>query len=213
MSYDHILLPSGAATTPAEVDAYLTTQQGQPQSEIVADIAAEVNRRNDELPEEDTFLGSGPVGGAATGSVLQVSSPYDAIGFVRELLFRLATPRNYAVYDPQLTWLMDPAGHVPVSVSHGGAGEFPYLTKPLADRWVAELTGPNPYLVVSRGDQEYIQTYHEEPHYILEYRDGSAERHFTTTVDDSARVAELIWAWTAGDAATLDDVAWTRLKI
>ncbi|MFE3441985.1 hypothetical protein ACFXNW_03040 [Nocardia sp. NPDC059180] len=213
MSYDHILLPSGAATTPAEVDAYLTTQQGQPEAEIVAAIAAEVNRRNEELPEEDTFLGSGPVGGAATGSILQISSPYDAIGFVRELLFELATPQNYAIYDPQLTWLMDPAGHVPVSVSHGGAGEFPYLTEPLAQRWVAELAAPNPYLVVSRGEQEYIQTYREEPDYILEYRDGAPDRHFTTRLDDSARVAELIWAWTARDDSTLEDVAWTRLKL
>ncbi|NEW42612.1 hypothetical protein GV794_27955 [Nocardia cyriacigeorgica] len=213
MSYDHILLPSGAATTPAEVDAYLTTQQGQPEAEIVAAIAAEVNRRNEELPEEDTFLGSGPVGGAATGSVLQISSPYDAIGFVRELLFELATPQNYAVYDPQLTWLIDPAGHVPVSVSHGGAGEFPYLTEALARRWVAELAKPNPYLVVSRGEQDYIQTYREEPGYILEYRDGSPDRHFTTTLDDSAQVAELIWAWTAGDHSALQDVAWTRLKL
>ncbi|MBF6087617.1 hypothetical protein IU438_14650 [Nocardia cyriacigeorgica] len=213
MSYDHILLPSGAAATPAEVDAYLTAQQGQPESEIVAAIAAEVNRRNEELPEEDTFLSSAPVGGADTGTVLQISSPYDAIGFVRELLFRLATPQNYAVYDPQLTWLIDPAGHVPVEVSHGGAGEFPYLTKPLTERWVAELAAPNPYLVVSRGEQDYIQTYHQEPEYILEYRDGSPKKHFTTTLDDASRVSELIWAWTTGDRAALDDVAWSKLKL
>lgn len=125
VSYDHVLLPSGVASTPAEVDAYLATQQGQPETADIAALAQELNARNDELPESDSFLSVSPLGGAATGAALQVPSPYDAIGFVRELLFRLATPRDYAIYDPQLTWLIDPAGHIPVTVTHGGAGEFP----------------------------------------------------------------------------------------
>src|SRR5690606_11241610 len=106
-----------------------------------------------------------------------------------------------------------PSGHVPVQVSHGGAGEFPYLTKALAERWVAELAAPNPYLVVSRGEQDYIQTYHQEPEYILEFRDGSPKKHFAATLDDASRVSALIWAWATGDRSALDDVAWTKLKL
>ena len=209
VSYDHILLPSGAAVTPDEIDAYLSGQEGLDESAAIAEIAAAVNARNAELPEQDTFLSVSPAGGAATGDTLYISSPYDAIGFVRDLLFELATPRGYAVYDPQLSWLVDPAGHVPVQITHGGAGTFPYLTRDLADRWVAGLTAPNPYLIAERGDQDYIQTYRDpEGVYTLEYRAGSAERHFGTTLTDPSEVSRIIWAWTTGDTEAVAGVGW-----
>lgn len=212
MSYDHILLPSGAAVTADEIDAYLSGQEGlEPTAEVV-DIAAVVNARNDELAEDDSFLSVVPIGGVSTGATLYVPSPYDAIGFVRELLFELATPRGYAVYDPQLSWLIDPADHVPVQVTHGGAGLFPYLTRVLADRWVAGLADPNPYLIVERGDQDYIQTYREPGgSYTLEYRAGSADQHFGATLTEPAEVARLIWAWTTGDTEVLTGVPWQRV--
>lgn len=208
MSYDHVLLPAGAAASADAVEAYLAGQQGQPESEIVAAIAAEVNRRNDELPEQDAFL-SGTAGGEATGGALYVAAPYDAIGHVRKLLFELATPREYALYDPQLNWLIDPTGRIDVAVVHGGAGEFPYLTEQLARTWVPELSEPNPYLIVERADQIYIQTYRDEPgRYTLEYRDGGPDRHFGTRIENGDRVADLIWAWAAGDRAGLDALDW-----
>ncbi|WP_067701182.1 hypothetical protein [Nocardia jejuensis] len=213
MSYDHVLLPSGAAATPLEVDAYLTAQDGQPVPEAVAEIAAELNRRNAELPESDSFLSVDPLD-PGPGSVLHVPSPYDAIGHVRALLFELATPRGYAVFDPQLSWLIDPAGQIPVAVTHGGAGDFPYLTRELAHLWVPALAAPGPYLIVDRGEQVYIQTYrHEDGHYDLEYRDGSADRHFTAAPADSAQVADLIWDWTVGDRSRFDALEWRQLTL
>ncbi|MFC4376749.1 hypothetical protein ACFO5K_21900 [Nocardia halotolerans] len=210
MSYDHILLPSGAAGTIDEVDAYLAAQEGLPESEAIAEIAAELNARNGALPVDDSFLSVEAVGGPA-GDTLYVPSPYDAIGFVRALLFELATPRGYAVYDPQLAWLIDPAGHLPIAVTHGGAGEFPYLTEELAYRWVAGLSAPNPYLIVERGEQRYIQTY-RDPNgtYTVEYRDGSPDRHFGTTIDDPARVAAVIWDWANEKIDTGLD--WSRVE-
>ncbi|WP_328390040.1 hypothetical protein [Nocardia sp. NBC_00416] len=214
MSYDHVLLPSGVASTPAEVDAYLATQQGQPETADIAALAQELNARNDELPESDSFLSVSPLGGAATGAALQVPSPYDAIGFVRELLFRLATPRDYAIYDPQLTWLIDPAGHIPVTVTHGGAGEFPYLTETLATTWVRELADPNPYLIVERASEVYIQTYRESADdYTVEYRDGGPERHFAARVTGPDAVADLIWDWTRQDRTRLDRLPWERMEL
>ena len=212
MSYDHILLPSGVATSVDEVDAYLATQEGRPESAEIVEIATELNARNAELPVDDSFL-SVESGGGANGTTLYVPSPYDAIGFVRHLLFDLATPRGYAVYDPQLTWLIDPAGHVPIAVTHGGAGEFPYLTEELARRWVAGLADPNPYLIVERGEQRYIQTYRDPSGpYTLEYRDGSPDQHFGATLDDPAQVADIIWAWTTEDPAAGKGVDWTRVE-
>lgn len=214
VSYDHVLLPSGVAMTIAQVDAYLATQQGRPETESVAAMAAELNRRNAELPEQDGFLSTVPVGGAATGAVLHVPCPYDAIGFVRHLLFEIATPLNYAVYDPQLAWLMDPAGHVQALVTHGGAGEFPYLTKALADQWISELAPPNPYLVVERDEQVYIQTYRDKSGtFTLEYRDGAPDQHFGITVTDPQTVADLIWDWAIDDRTRLQALPWSRITV
>ncbi|MEV6274521.1 hypothetical protein [Nocardia sp. NPDC051832] len=208
MNYDLLLLPSGAATI-ADVDDYLGMQQGVGEAAVVAEIAAELNKRNAELPESDTFLGAESVGGARTGTVLHVSCPYDAIGFVRNLLFELATPRGYAVYDPQLAWLIDPAGRVDLAVTHGGAGEFPYLTESLLAQWIPELAEPAPFLIAERGPEQYIQTYRADDGYIVEYRDGSAARHFRHDTADPARAAELIWGWATGAPNT---ATWTRVE-
>nr|WP_231390374.1 hypothetical protein [Nocardia sp. CNY236] len=213
VSYEHILLPSGVASSSAQVDAYLGTQNGSPESVTVAQIAAELNRRNTEFPAEDSFLAV-PVGGAATGTMLYVPCPHDAIGFVRQLLFELATPLDYAVYDPQLDWLIDPAGHVRATVTHGGAGTFPYVTKTLAEQWVPALSPPNPYLVVERSEQFYIQTYRDDSGtYLLEYRDGSAGKHFATTVPDPAIVAALIWEWVNDNRTRFPRLTWSRVEI
>lgn len=214
MSYDHVLLPSGVATTPDEVDAYLTAQRGLPEDRVVAELAAELNERDAALPEPDGFLAESPVGGAETGAALYVSSPYDAIGHLRGLLFDLATPRAYAVYDPQLAWLLDPAGHIPVTVTHGGAGEFPYLTETLIHQWIPDLSDPNPYLIVEREPQVYIQTFRDaEGDYTLEYRDGSPDRHFGTRLGDADRVAALIWDWTSGDRTRLTALDWEPIRL
>jgi hypothetical protein len=212
VSYDHVLLPAGVASTPAGVEEYLTTQQGRPESDQVAAIAAELMRRNSELPESDSFL-SADVGGDGAGATLHVPSPYDAIGHVRGLLFELATPRDHAIFDPQLSWLIDPAGRVDIAVTHGGAGEFPYLTRKLVDEWIPALAEPGPYLIAASAPEVYIQTYRNGPaDYTLEYRDGSADKHFGATLTDPQRVADLIWAWTSGDRAALGAVAWERLS-
>ncbi len=213
MSYDHILLPSGAASTPAEVEEYLTAQQGRPEAEPIVAIAAELMRLNSELPESDSFLSTN-VGGDGAGATLHIPSPYDAIGHVRGLLFELATPRDFAIFDPQLSWLIDPAGRVDVAVTHGGAGEFPYLTKKLVDEWIPALSEPGPYLIVERAPEVYIQTYRSGPDdYALEYRDGSADRHFAAELIGGQRVADLIWDWTTGDRTRLDALAWNRLDL
>ncbi len=214
MSYDHVLLPSGAATTPAAVETYLSGQNGAPEAEVVAAIAAEVNRRNDALPESESFLSVSPLGGHDSGAALYITSPYDAIGHVRSLLFELATPRDYAIFDPQLSWLIDPAGRVEVLVTHGGAGEFPYLTRELVDQWIPGLAEPGPYLIVEREPEIYIQTYRNGPDdYTLEYRDGSADRHFGARIAGSKQVADLIWDWTAGERARLDTREWTQVEL
>ncbi|BAW03560.1 hypothetical protein [Nocardia seriolae] len=212
MSYDLVLLPSGAAASPAEVDEYLTAQDGRPAVEAVGAIAAELDERNSELPEADSFLGA-PAADGVLGAALFVSTPYDSLGHTRDLLFELGTPRGYAVWDPQLAWLMDPADSVVATVTHGGAGELPYLTRGLVEDWIPELGQPGPYLIVETGDQVYIQTYrHPDGHYDLEYRDGSADKHFAATATDPRIVADLIWGWATGDRSGFAALDWQKLS-
>ncbi|MFI5781339.1 hypothetical protein [Nocardia sp. NPDC051570] len=214
MSYDQVLLPSGVASTPAAADAYLTGQQGLPEAEAVAAIAAELNGRNAALPERDAFLADSPVGGKDNGAALYVSSDYDAIGHLRALLFELATPRDYALYDPQLSWLIDPADHIPLTITHGGAGEFPYLTRALVDLWIPALEAPGPYLIAEGEPQHYIQTYRDDANrYTLEYRDGSPTRHFGAHTDDPTLVADLIWDWATGNRTRFDALDWNPVEL
>ncbi|MEU1206310.1 hypothetical protein [Nocardia sp. NPDC005825] len=211
MSYDLVLLPSGVASSPTEVDDHLTGQEGRPAGAAITEIAAELDKRNTELPEVDSFLGA-PAADGVLGDALFVSTQYDAIGHTRSLLFELGTPRGYAVWDPQLSWLADPAGSVAAAVTHGGAGEFPYLTKQLVDLWIPELGQPGPYLIAETADQVYIQTYrHPDGHYDVEYRDGSPDKHFATTANDPRIVADLIWGWATGDRSGFDALDWQRL--
>ncbi len=209
MSYDQILIPAGAGTTAAEADAYLETQQGEAESATVRAIAAELTKRNPELPEEDSFLSVTPLGGVQTGAVLYAASPYDAIGHLRRQLFELATPHDYAVYDPQLAWVIDPTDRIDLTVTHGGAGEFPYLTRALVDLWVPALSNPNPYLIAESGPDTYVQTFRNEAGgFTVEYRNGSPDKHFATQVADPQTAANLIWAWARGDSAQLESQQW-----
>lgn len=208
-----MLLPARAAASPDTVDDFLTAQDSKPVADTVTEIALELDKRNAEVPEADSFLGA-PAADGGMGEALFVSTPYDAIGHLRGLLFELAVPRGYAVWDPQLSWLMDPADSVPAAVTHGGAGEFPFLTKGLIDTWIPELGQPGPYLIAETGDQIYIQTYrHPDGHFDLEYRDGSADKHFATSVSDPTIVADLIWGWATGDRSGFEALNWQRLSL
>ncbi|MGX1762813.1 DUF6891 domain-containing protein, partial [Streptomyces lydicus] len=70
------------------------------------------------------------------------------------------------------------------------------------------------YLVVERDDQVYMQTYREETGaFTLEYRDGSAEKHFGTTVLDAATVSALIWDWATDNRDRMQTLPWSRVEL
>jgi hypothetical protein len=51
----------------------------------------------------------------------------------------------------------------------------------------------DPYLVIARSDQHYMQTLWSEPGFILEFREGSAQAHFRAANElDSDTVARII---------------------
>ncbi|MFC9434748.1 hypothetical protein [Nocardia sp. NPDC057030] len=87
---------------------------------------------------------------------------------------------------------------------------MPYLTKHLLEELLADFADPdNPFLVVEREAQHYVQTcVYSEGTYELEYRAGSAEQHFQVHTSDRLLVGEVIWAWSIDNPWWRDAVCW-----
>lgn len=92
---------------------------------------------------------------------------------------------------------------------------------PSSDQLLALLSavarGDEEFLIVERSSdrsgQTYIQASRVEGDWVVEHRDGSAERHFRTRVPDMQAVHSLLTSW----ASDLDDwptaIAWERVTI
>lgn len=73
------------------------------------------------------------------------------------------------------------------------------------------------YLVVGRlpgRDHYYVQTRrHEEEPYSVEYRDGSADRHFQVEMAAGTQVLEFFVAWASDRQDWQGGHAWRRLRL
>lgn len=109
-------------------------------------------------------------------------------------------------------------GHHSLRASTGSRASW---DDPTADQLLALLSavarGDEEFLIVERSSdrsgQTYIQTSRVEGDWVVEHRDGSADRHFRTRVADMQAVQSLLTSW----ASDLDDwrtaVAWERVTI
>lgn len=75
-----------------------------------------------------------------------------------------------------------------------------------------ELREPDRYVVVADGRRHsYAQAFNDQGTLLLEYRDGSPQRHFQVRgvgIDD---VADALSEWSEGGRAFVDRHAWERL--
>jgi hypothetical protein len=76
--------------------------------------------------------------------------------------------------------------------------------------------GNEGFLIVERTDDPSGHTYAQtarldDGSYTVEYRDGSAERHFATQVVDLRGVHELLTGWASGRRDWHDGRQWRRL--
>ncbi|RMB57267.1 hypothetical protein EAX62_15930 [Tessaracoccus antarcticus] len=77
-------------------------------------------------------------------------------------------------------------------------------------------SGEGSYLIVEfladRSGQTYAQTSRSsDGSYVVEYRDGSAERHYGTTVEDMRASHALITAWTFQIPGWRDSATWEQI--
>lgn len=87
----------------------------------------------------------------------------------------------------------------------------------LPDRWLPfvarELREPDRFVIVDDGRRNsYAQAFNLQGTLLLEYRDGSPQRHFQVTGVGLAEVADALAQWSRGERSFIDDHEWERLR-
>jgi hypothetical protein len=82
-------------------------------------------------------------------------------------------------------------------------------------RLLGELGPGNQFLIVDRvdapGGQHYLQVYREvDGTYVVEYRDGTPERHFETVVTDLRTAFAVLTGWVADAPGWRDGREWRQ---
>ena len=76
------------------------------------------------------------------------------------------------------------------------------------------LREPGGFLTVSSGPPDlYAQAINHEGHVVLEYRDGSPDRHFQVRDVPLPAVADALSQWMNGDRRFIDDHEWQPVSI
>lgn len=213
MSYDVWLIPAENCATPASARTHALGEDAAqrpatPRAEELADV---INAANDELDEDSGFLSVLPLD--ATGDVVFVPSPWGQIQRARDCAVPAAFAAGYGVYDPQLDVVLDPRTAVDGVTMTSGEGTFPTITPALIDHFVRAMTVDD-FIIVETGEEMYTQSKRiDADTFLVEYRDGSAERHFGTEVATAGEVAAVIRGWAARDADAYRDLAWSRVDL
>ncbi|MDE1675421.1 hypothetical protein [Nocardia gipuzkoensis] len=213
MSYDFAVIPAAdVGSVEQAVELYLAmcaTPDETAPSPAVCDFVDEINHRY----------------GGENGGFLSVETAADVRGAVvctwwpsltrnLRMVLDLTKGRGLAVLDPQTRRLYDPRGRADVLVTVGDGTVLPYLTKELLADLLADPPDPaNPFLVVEREEQHYVQTCPDSDGvYELEYRAGSPDQHFRVHTSDRALVGDVIWAWSIDNPWWRDAVDWREVN-
>jgi hypothetical protein len=85
----------------------------------------------------------------------------------------------------------------------------------LPDRWLPflsrEVREVDGFVTVHRGENSYAQVFNDRGTLLLEYRDGSPQRHFQAAGVDLAAAAEALEEWATGERHFVEAHDWVRL--
>ena len=213
MSYDHWILPAHLADDTRAAIAHVIAQHesGAPGTRDAQAIADAITEKNSPLDDDTTFLSVHPV--EAAGNVVIVPSPFPSVERARAEIIPIAFTAGFAVYDPQYELMLDPRNAMPGRFVAWGHSAFPVITPPLVDRFVHTMEIDD-FVIAENLDETYIQSKRvgtEE--FLLEYRDGSPDRHFGTTVTTADEVASALHGWLTGDDSSYRMHQWTKLNL
>ncbi|GED99782.1 hypothetical protein nbrc107696_02290 [Gordonia spumicola] len=212
MSYDLWLIPADRCPTPeaayAHGSATLDTDtSNDPHAQRLADAVSTASERSG----EDGFLSVAPID--AEGDCVFVPSPYSSIQEARDAVVPLAFAAGFAVYDPQNGLLLDPRRAIPARMTTHRDGTFDVLSPESVDFFVSRMAVDD-FVIVETALNTYMQSRRDaDDVFALEYRAGSADRHFATEVPTAAHVASAMHGWLTGNDSPYRDHAWKRLDL
>ncbi|MFT3899407.1 MAG: hypothetical protein QM728_04065 [Gordonia sp. (in: high G+C Gram-positive bacteria)] len=211
MSYDHYILPVESCGDVDAAQAHTNEQFDLPGgAEPATSVAAKITARCPDT-DEGSFLSIAPL--EANGDSVFVPSPYSKIDEARAVVVEEAFAAGMGVYDPQNEMILDPRESRPGLIISSYDGEIPTITPRVVEHLVARLRVDN-YLIVETGDNVYVQTKRlADNDFAVEYRDGSADRHFATNTPDAIVVAQIMLGWLDGGPAAIADHEWTKLDL
>lgn len=201
-------IASDRASALAFYQAMCAENVGEP-SPAVREVVTVLNRDYG-VDRDDGFLSIDAVGDAR-GAVVCTRWPTAAANL--RTLLELTKDRDLALFDPQSGRLYNPRGKVDVNVTVGDGTTSPYLTEALLTDLLERPDPTNPYLIVERAENVYIQTYMQDGAYDLEHRAGGPDRHFHVRTADRNLVHYIIGAWTTGDSRWETAAPWSRLAM
>ncbi len=125
-----------------------------------------------------------------------------------------ASKHRLVCYDPQWRAVLNPP-----LLRRPGAWELSFCVGHSIDdpapahleRALRGLTPDNWFAALEDGDEHYVQAALSEPGHLLEFREGSAEKHWQTRVSDVDALIGAFVAQAGGDSTWRDGFEWTAL--
>jgi hypothetical protein len=128
-------------------------------------------------------------------------------------LLRLAARHGLVLVDLNARTVHRPAPGEPVGVKAGDGTRLGALTYRRFESIVSSLPPSDPWLVLERDPDVYVQTLRQEDGtFVLEHRDGSGDLHFSTSVSEAHEVLTRMWAWLRGEPTWNADADWERVR-
>lgn len=217
MSYDFAVLTpeaAGASDREALAAAHVLFDQEDPAPEPdrrLGNFVAQLEAAG-AVDEDDGWVSVWPLdvydGGVA------VPTTYTDVDSNLVTLLRLAAQERLVLVDLTSERVYPPASGEPIGVIAGDGSRLGALTRERLESLLADLPRRDPWLVLKREHNVYVQTYRQDDGtFLLEQRDGSADRHFKTALTGESEVAVRIWAWLSGDPGWSRNLTWERIAL
>ena len=129
------------------------------------------------------------------------------------VLLRLSARHGLVLVDLNSETVHRPEPGEPVGVKAGDGTRLGSLTYPRLESLLSGLPASDPWLVLERDQDVYVQTLRQQDgSFVLEYRDGDPDRHFGTKVADVQEVLDRMWGWLNDRPDWSVDADWDRVQ-
>jgi hypothetical protein len=162
--------------------------------------------------EDHGWVSVWPLHASADG--LGVPTTYANVDDNLVVLLRLAARHELVLVDLNAQTVHRPAAGEPVGVKAGDGTRLGALTYRRLESMVSGLPPSDPWIVLERDPEVYVQTLREQDGtFVLEHRDGSADLHFSTRVSEAHEIVTRMWAWLQGEPTWNADADWERVQL